>query len=414
MNRKLYGVMALGLLLGGCGLHLSSSVPPKPLPPPRHLQAFVPNHNRLQGHRYFAALATEILWAQPPGYFPDFLWLEFVQKRHQRWHTVYQHRWKDTTVLDVTQRANPTTSESDLIVSLVDGGNTGYTTLANFLVSPTHVTLSRAIGGIGNTVTAGRRRFREEFSTFVEQFAWRGASLHHYYKGPLATIPTGAVVRPVYIEAAHLTPTIGGSATVHVRPGQPVAIRPATPYALNAFEQARLGLFGPFDSVTAAQTAAVETADTIAGLSYEFSHRGVYYLDVVSNPYSTTPRYRILTVAVGHVQIPKATVTFGTGFDKASFSLTGVASTFTPGSNVYWLLDDLTQFGTTSIQAQLYTVQGATDQLLHSNTFTVDPQFAEVENTVSSSFGTYLGAGTYKLIFITHNKVLASGTFTVH
>lgn len=106
----------------------------------------------------------------------------------------------------------------------------------------------------------------------------------------------------------------------------------------------------------------------------------------------------------------KPSVTFGTGFNVASFRLTGVSSTFSTNADVYWLLNDPSSaFDTTTIEQQLYQVEGATDRLMGTSTVTVNPQDHEVANNV----GTLL-FGTYELVFIIHNKVLASGTFTIN
>jgi hypothetical protein len=106
---------------------------------------------------------------------------------------------------------------------------------------------------------------------------------------------------------------------------------------------------------------------------------------------------------------PKPTVTFGSGFNDALFTLTGVHSTFPAGTVVYWLLDDPSPFNTTQINLQLYEQNGATEQLIDNTTITTNPQFGEEEDTLSP----YLAQGTYQLIFVIHNTVLASGTFTV-
>jgi len=106
---------------------------------------------------------------------------------------------------------------------------------------------------------------------------------------------------------------------------------------------------------------------------------------------------------------PQPTVTFGSGFDDATFALTGVHSTFPAGTIVHWLLDDPSPFNTSSLNIQLYEQNGAAEQLMGSSTITTNPQVGEEEDSLSSS----LAAGTYQLIVLIHNKVLASGTFTI-
>lgn len=415
MRRYAYSVVAvLGLLLAGCGVNMPSSA--APVQPPHHLRAFIPAGVKLTGHKYFASLATEVLWAQPPGAFPTSLWLEFVQDRHHRWRTVYRHQWKDAAVFRVSQRRNPTTHESDVIVALGPGGNDFYTTLANFLVAPTHVALYRTVSGYSGYVTTGHQSFQERFSMFTEHFTWKGVALHRQYEGPLSTIPAHAKVIPVYLSASQSTPTIGGSTTVRLKPGQSLAIRPATAYAMKAFEKFRLGLFGPYHHLSSAQTPALDTVHTIGGLSYQFTRRGVYYLDVVSNAYSSTPQSVTITVLVGDVPAPPKphpTVTFGTGFNDASFTLTGVSTTFSANADVHWLLDDPSSaFDTTTIDQQLYEVKGATNQLIDTTTVTVDPQDNEIENNLGN-LPMSLTSGTYQMVFIIQNKVVASGDFTI-
>lgn len=116
-----------------------------------------------------------------------------------------------------------------------------------------------------------------------------------------------------------------------------------------------------------------------------------------------------VTIPMPPAPKPHATVTFGAGFDHASFSLTGTSTAFSTSAEVHWLLTDPSAFGTTSLGLQLYQVQGATEQLVNTTPITLDPQSNEEEDTVNQ----YLAPGTYQLLFITHNKVLASGTFTI-
>lgn len=106
---------------------------------------------------------------------------------------------------------------------------------------------------------------------------------------------------------------------------------------------------------------------------------------------------------------PHSTVAFGTGFDKASFSLTGIGSAFSTNTTIHWLLDDPSAFDTTTLGLQLYQIQGATEQLVNTTTVTLDPQSTEEEDTLNQ----YLAPGTYQLLCITNNTVLASGTFTI-
>ncbi len=106
---------------------------------------------------------------------------------------------------------------------------------------------------------------------------------------------------------------------------------------------------------------------------------------------------------------PTPTLTFGSGFNDATFALTGVHSTFPAGTIVHWLLDDPSPFNTSSLNIQLYEQNGAAEQLMGSSTITTNPQFGEED----ASLGAALAAGTYQLIVLIHNKVLASGTFTI-
>lgn len=108
---------------------------------------------------------------------------------------------------------------------------------------------------------------------------------------------------------------------------------------------------------------------------------------------------------------PQPSVTFGTGFDDATFTLTGVHSTFPAGTEVYWLLNDPSAFNTTHITLQLYTQDGITERLLGSSTVPTNPADGGEEDTLSNS--PYFTAGVYQLVFIIDNHVLASGTFTI-
>ena len=119
--------------------------------------------------------------------------------------------------------------------------------------------------------------------------------------------------------------------------------------------------------------------------------------------------FRELAHGIPPAPKPKPTVTFGSGFNDALFALTGVHSTFPAGTVVYWLLDDPSPFNTTQINVQLYKQNGAAEQLIGSSTITTNPQDAEEEDTLNP----YLAPGTYQLIFVIRNTVLASGTFTI-
>lgn len=411
MKIRFTGVLA-ALMLGLAGCGLTAAPTAASIPPPHHLQSFLPHAVPVTGHTYFPKLATEVVWGEQPPAAVRPLWVALLQVRHQHWVTVYRHRWANAVSLfKVTQRRNPHASESDLVLLLGAGGNQGFTTDANFVVTPTRATLATHPSGLGGLVSAGKTQFRETFTTAVDLFTWRHQRLVVTKEGPLATIPPHAATRSVYITASQPTPTIEGSPTIHAQPGQAVAILPTTPYTMTAFEQARLGLFGAFSSWTAADNANIDNADTIQGLWTRFQQPGVYYLDVVTNPYGQTSPFQILTVVVGNVPVPPppaATVTFGTGFNDKAFSLTGTGTTFAPTATVYWLLNDPVAFNTTTLQVQLYQQQGASQQLVNSSPFTVNPQDGEEEDTLN-----FLGAGTYQLVCVIGNKVLATGTFTI-
>lgn len=104
------------------------------------------------------------------------------------------------------------------------------------------------------------------------------------------------------------------------------------------------------------------------------------------------------------------TVTFGTGFDNSTFTLTGSATQFPLGSTVWWLLSDPKPFNSANIGLQLYQQQGQSETLITSNTLTVNPQDGEE----ADQFAYPLSPGTYQLVFVVSNRVLASGTFTIN
>lgn len=288
-------LLGLGVVVASVGLGVPAAAATNP--PPRSVQPFIPTGTRLLGKQYFPALGTLVLWTQQAGNtYPPGLWMIFVQRRQNQWHTVYVNRWAGFSLSSyLTVRNNPLGGESDLIMGMGPGGNDFSTTFLNFVVSPTAVTLNRVATGYSGYITGGTRTFREIFSTYAEQFTWRGRTLVSQHDGVLATIPPGAHVIPVYLYPGQPTPTMLGRPVVHLRAGQPLAMRPATAYALKAFEAGTLAMYGPFPTRRDADPLTIYHADTISGLVYSwFTQPGTYYLDIATS----SSHVLVLTVVV--------------------------------------------------------------------------------------------------------------------
>lgn len=100
-------------------------------------------------------------------------------------------------------------------------------------------------------------------------------------------------------------------------------------------------------------------------------------------------------------------VTFGTGFNSNTFTLTGQATTFVPGV-IDALLITPTSFDSSTLSWILEQKEGVGWSLYDSGTITVLPTYDELEKPIYM-----VSAGTFQLSFLRGNTILASGTFTV-
>lgn len=115
--------------------------------------------------------------------------------------------------------------------------------------------------------------------------------------------------------------------------------------------------------------------------------------------------------------IVSTSLEFGTGFDNATFSLTGMGNAL-PLGPVWFLLQDSQPFGTPDLQVQIYQQEGAGAQLIRSYDETVDPNDTEMADDLHAStlfpgFSQPLPSGTYQVVIVANDSVIASGTFTL-
>ncbi|PSR23650.1 MAG: hypothetical protein C7B45_02465 [Sulfobacillus acidophilus] len=298
-GRRLWALMlGIGVFLSAVLGLVAPAAHAAPLAPPRSVAPFVPTNTRLLGKEYLPALATLVLWAQQKGgSYPPGLWVVFVQHRETGWQAVTVRRWSALPLASKPLvRMNPAGHEGAVILPVSTGGNAAAETMfLNFVVSPTKVTLAYTVTGYSGYVTGGSQSFREIFSSFAEQFTWRGPALIAQHEGLLETIPPGAHVIPVYLYPGQPTPTILGSPVIHLKVGQPIAMRPDTVDALHAVEHGTLAMYGPFPTRGDADPLSIFAADTILGLTYPgFSRPGTYYLDLATS----TTHFVVLTVVV--------------------------------------------------------------------------------------------------------------------